>query len=348
MKLDGTFVAKQVKDFCKARIKLGTDMGLRPPTLAIIQAGSNPASETYVKWKQRDCEEIGAASTLHRFSADWTNRFQVTRVLDLIAELNATAEVDGIMVQLPLEGLNDEYYQTRILSEIAVDKDVDGLRPDVFARLNVPYYNAEGFVPCTPHGILMLLDYYGYDLERMATLVVGRSALVGRPMAQMLLNRDAEVTVCHSKCHPDQIWQEMRQAKLIISAVGIPEKWDIIDYCDLNEHPILIDVGTSVHPKTGKLVGDFTGYDFLDHFNDMDKLDYTPVPGGVGPMTRAALMEHLVDAWELHLHKEGKLQCQTADLVPATLKTASEKWRRLSPVLDVSSRRSRLKSEMKS
>lgn len=348
MKLDGTYVAGEIKKVCKERIKLCTDRGLRPPTLAIIQAGSIPASNTYVKWKQRDCEDIGATSTVYRFSNDWTDRYQVTRVIDLIHQLNATDEVDGIMVQLPMEGLDDEYYQTKILSEIAPDKDVDGLRPDVFAKLNVPYYNPEGFVPCTPHGILMLLDYYGYDLEQMATLVVGRSALVGRPMAQMLLNRNAEVTVCHSKCHSDQIWQEMRQAKLIISAVGKPHIWDIIDYVDLNEQPILIDVGTSVDPATGKLVGDFSGYDMLDHFNQMDMVDYTPVPGGVGPMTRAALMEHLVDAWERHLHKKGDLLCQTQDLLPEFLKSKSEKWRKLSPTLDVSSRAWRLKREMKS
>lgn len=330
MKLDGKKIAGEVKEVCAARIKSCTDRGLRSPKLVIIQAGENPASNTYVKHKMKDCEEIGALATVIKFSTDWTERHQVTRVTDLIHEMNADASVDGIMIQLPLEGLNNHYYTTKLCNEIVGHKDVDGLRASTFAMLNVPYAPVEGFLPCTPRGIMMLLNYYKYDLVAMPTLVIGRSQLVGRPLAQMLLNRDAEVTVVHSKCDRDQIWQEMKQARLIISCVGSPRKWDAATEVDLNEHPILIDVGTSVDPATGKLVGDFGGFDFLDHYNDLDKLDYTPVPGGVGPMTRAALMENLVDAWERHLRMKGDLLCQTRDLLPPALKMKYELWNSIS------------------
>lgn len=327
MKLDGKKVAGVIKDICAARIKSCTDQGMRAPRLAIIQAGHNPASDTYVKWKRKDCDEIGIDHVLYSFGEDWTDHYQVTRLKNLIAELNADQSVDGILVQLPLEGLNNKMYETNILSSIVATKDVDGLRPDVFAKINVPYYNADGYYPCTPHGVILLLDYYGYDLDGMATLVIGRSTLVGRPLAQMLLNRNAELTICHTHCTGDQIWQEMKQAKLIISAIGQPHKWDVASEVDLNEHPILIDVGTSTDPHTGKLVGDFGGYDFLDHWNQLDDVDYTPVPGGVGPMTRAALMLHTTDAWERHLREKGELLCQTKDLLPPELKKEYEKFK---------------------
>lgn len=330
MKLDGKMIAGEVKEVCAARIKSCTDRGLRKPKLAIIQAGDNPASNTYVKHKMADCEQVGIDAVRYRFSDDWTDHHQVTRVTDLIHELNADASVDGIMIQLPLEGLNNYYYSTKLCNEIVGHKDVDGLRASTFAMLNVPYAPVEGFLPCTPLGIMMLLNYYKYDLVAMPTLVIGRSQLVGRPLAQMLLNRDAEVTVVHSKCDPDQIWQEMNQAKLIISCVGSPGKWDAATEVNLPEHPILIDVGTSVDPATGKLVGDFRGYDFLDHYNQLDCIDYTPVPGGVGPMTRAALMENVVDAWERHLRMKGELLCQTRDLLPPHLKMKYERWNTIS------------------
>lgn len=329
MKLDGKIVASRVKDICKARIASCTERGLRPPKLAIIQAGDNPASNNYIKFKQRDCDEVGIEHQLFRYGDDWTDQYQVTRMKELIERLNADDTVDGIIVQLPLEGLNDKYYETGIVSTICATKDVDGLRPDVFAKINIPYYNSDGYYPCTPHGVLMLLNYYDYDLTGMPTVVIGRSNLVTKPLAQMLLNRDAEVTVVHSKCHPDQIWQEMKNARLVISGVGIPHKWDAATEVNLNENPILIDIGTSRHPETGKLVGDFCGYEFLDHFGDLDLIDYTPVPGGVGPMTRAALISHVVDAWDQHLREEGKTLCPTLSLIPSALEQEYRKLTRL-------------------
>lgn len=327
MKLDGNFVAQKVKNHCAARIKGCTDRGIRPPNLAIIQVGDNPASNTYVKWKRRDAEEIGANTThfhFHRQAGDYI----VDKLRRLITELNADAGVDGIMVQLPLVGLDpgssfpDSYYTTQILQEILPDKDVDGLRPDMFGHLANKWYSPQQHLPCTPTGIIMLLDWYGYELEQCPVTIVGRSNLVGRPLHQMMVNRNAECTMVHSKCHPDQIWQEMRAAKIVVSAIGSPHKWSDDDI-DLNEHPVLIDVGTSY--KDGKLCGDFC-LDYLDHFNMLDKVDYTPVPGGVGPMTRAALMYNLTQAWEYHLHEKGTILCQTKDLLGKTLKEEYARW----------------------
>ncbi len=328
MKLDGNNLAKKVKTHCAARIKSCTDRGIRPPRLAIIQLGDKPESSTYVKWKKRDCEEIGVEAVHYHFAKRTPGDYIVTKLHRTIAELNADNSVDGIIIQLPLVCVepgdkSDAYYTTQLCSAIASSKDVDGLHPDTFGKIANKWYRPEGHLPCTPTGIIMLLDYYGIELPQMPTVVIGRSNLVGRPLAQMLMNRDAEVTMLHSKCHPDQIWQEMKNARLIISAVGKPGIWSE-DSLELAEHPTIIDVGTTV--VDGKLRGDFN-FDFLDHFNEMHLINYTPVPGGVGPMTRAALMYNVTNAYEYHLKKEGKILCETRNLVPETLKKEYELWR---------------------
>lgn len=306
MVLDGKALADQIKVDLKARVERQMTHGARDPKLAIIQVGDNPASNTYVKLKCRDCNEIGITPTLFKFSAD--TGYLVSKLRDLIEELNRTITVDGIIVQLPLEGLGNDYYQQRVLEKIDIDKDVDGLRPDVFAKLNVPYYNPYQSVPCTPHGILMLLDHYKIPLEDAGVVIVGRSQLVGRPLAQMMTNRNANVCLLHSKTHPDVIWTEMRQSKIIVSAVGQPHIWDPVDMLDINEQQVVIDVGTSM--LNGHLVGDFC-WDYLDHFGGIEKFDFTPVPGGVGPMTRAALMTHVVEAYEHHLKERGEYYDRT-------------------------------------
>ena len=327
MILDGNFVAQKVKTHCAARIKSCTDRGIRPPSLAIIQVGSEGGSDIYVKWKKRDCEEIGAAATHYHFQRE-PDDYIVDRIRKLIDELNADAGVDGIILQLPLMGIDDQsphgkgYYTSQLCQRLAPSKDVDGLRPDVYGKLADPFYLPEGHLPCTPTGILMLLDWYGYELEGCPVTIVGRSRLVGWPLYQMLINRNAEGTLVHSKCHEDQIWQEMRAAKIIVSAVGQPGKWTDDDM-DINEHPVLIDVGTTV--VDGKLKGDFC-LDYLDHFNLLDRVDYTPVPGGVGPMTRAALMYNLTQAWERHLREKGELLCPTKTLLAKPLLQEYERW----------------------
>lgn len=323
MVLDGKLVAGIVKKVCAARIKSGTDQGARPPRLVILQGKGNAASDTYVKNKKKDCEELGI-DYIHQLY-DQKNGYIVDDIRDDIHAYNDDKGVDGIMLQLPVPTL-DKYYESQLLKEIAPVKDVDGLRPDSICRITSPY-NSDMFYPCTPHGIMMLLNYYGYDLDGMPTLVIGRSNLVGKPLALMLLNHNAELTVCHSHCTDDQIWQEMQQAKLIISAIGKPGRWDVASEVNLSEHPILIDVGTTLDPVSGKLVGDFGGYGFLKDRNALDQVDYTPVPGGVGPMTRAALMLHVTDAWEKNLLKEGKILWPLEESLPKPLKTEYERLR---------------------
>lgn len=323
MVLDGKLVAGIVKEVCATRIKSGTDQGVRPPKLVILQGIGNAASDTYIRNKKKDCEELGIQYIHHQF--DPKDGYIVDDIRDEILAYNDDETVDGIMLQLPVPGL-DKYYETQLLKEIAPHKDVDGLRPDAICRITSPF-NSDMFYPCTPHGIMMLLNYYGYDLDGMATLVIGRSNLVGKPLALMLLNHNAELTICHSHCTDDQIWNEMQQAKLIISAVGKPGRWDVASEVNLPEHPILIDVGTTVDPISGKLVGDFSGYGFLKHYNQLDSVDYTPVPGGVGPMTRAALMLHVTDAWEKNLLKGGKILCPLEESLPKPLRTEYERLR---------------------
>lgn len=301
MILDGKAVAAEMRLDLKERVANQVSKGARRPNLSIIQVGNNPASNTYIKHKQNDCAEIGIDCTLFRIPEGTT--YIVNRVADLIHELNSIETVDGIIVQLPIEGLNDEYYQTRLLSSIAPDKDVDGLRPDVFAALTNQFYTATPFYPCTPHGIIMLLDHYKIPLEDAGVTIVGRSKLVGLPLSLMMTNRDANVTLLHSKTSEDVIWQEMRQSYIVVSAVGKPHIWEASDFLNVNERQVVIDVGTTV--VAGKLRGDFC-WDYLDHFGGMENFDYTPVPGGVGPMTRVALMDHTVTAYEYHLAEKGQ------------------------------------------
>lgn len=302
MKLDGKLVAAKVKTELRERVDAQVSHGARRPCLAIIQVGRNGASDKYVVHKRTDCDEIGIRCTTFWTPED--TKYIVDRLRDLITQLNADAGVDGIIVQLPIEGLNDKYYQQRILNTIAPGKDVDGLRSDVFGKLAVPYFNPEQSVPCTPHGILMLLDHYQIPLDDAGVTIVGRSNLVGRPLSMMLTNRNANVTLLHSRTHPDVIWQEMKQSNIIISAVGQPNIWDTVEMLEPrpDEHQVIIDVGTT--PLAGKLVGDFN-WDYYDHFGGIENFDYTPVPGGVGPMTRAALMQHTVEAYERHLREKG-------------------------------------------
>lgn len=303
MILDGKAVAAEMRLNLKERVARQARNGARNPNLSIIQVGDNPASNTYIKHKQNDCTEIGIDCTLFRIPGSAT--YIADRVIDLIHELNSTKTVDGIIVQLPIEGLNSEYYQTKIVGSIAPGKDVDGLRPDVFAALTNPFYTTTSFYPCTPHGIIMLLDHYKIPLEDAGVTIVGRSKLVGLPLSLMMTNRDANVTLLHSKTNEDVIWQEMRQSYIVVSAVGKPHIWEASDFLNVNERQVVIDVGTTM--VDGKLRGDFC-WNYLKDFGKMENFDYTPVPGGVGPMTRVALMDHIVTAYEYHLKEKGQYQ----------------------------------------
>lgn len=328
MKLDGYFVAGRVKENCKARIKTCTDRGIRPPNLAIIQVGNAPLCTEFVKLTMQNCDGIGARATHFHYSKRTPDDYIVDKLTRLIKELNADGEVDGIIIQMPLVGLDegsghkdpDGYYTTKLCSLIAPSKDVDGLRPDMYAKLVYKWYNCEGFLPCTAHGILMLLDWYHFNLTAMATTVVGRDSRIARPIYQMLLNRDCEGTMVHGKCERDQVWQEMKQSKLIISAINKPYYFSEDDI-DLNEQPTIIDCGRGL--RDGIVTGDFC-FDFLDHFGDMNLINHSV---GIGAITRAALMFHLTEAWEYNLRKKG-LSCRTTSLLSPTLKAEYETWSR--------------------
>lgn len=299
MILDGNVAARHIKANI-ARVNKENPQ-YRKPHLAIIQVGDNPASNTYVKWKQRDATECGIETSLHYFSH--SGEYIVDRLIDLIKQLNATDTVDGIMVQLPilgLEGPGDKYYVDKICDTIAAEKDVDGMN---FGSEHRFFSAPEGFPPCTPDGIRMLLNYYKIDPEGKKCVVVGRSKLVGYPTAKVLLDMGGTVCICHSKTEGYRMKKEVFEADIIVSAVG---KAGMFNENDLNlvRHPVVIDVGTSVGAD-GKLHGDFN-LDLLDHCNEHNLIDFTPVPGGVGPMTRAALMAHVQDAFIYRMRKAGK------------------------------------------
>lgn len=327
MKLSGTKVAGLIKDICKARTSVLKEF-YKTPKLAIIQVGENPASNIYVKNKIKDCIEVGIEVNTYIFEDTHGDELQVGRIKHLIRELNYDKTVDGIMCQLPMEGI-DPLRQREILDLITAEKDVDGLRSDVFTAINAPS-NDNRFIPCTPHGVLMLLNVYHLNvlLKGMRTTIIGRSNLVTKPLAQLLINEGAMVTVAHSGCDRQDIISAMRGSQLIISGVGKPHIWDIPECVNVANQPILIDIGTS-KGDNDKLVGDFCGIELVNH---PELIHYTPVPGGVGPMTRAALLLHVVDACEQRLTNKEDPSCHTLEIIEPSLKSAYKRLMRRSKV----------------
>lgn len=331
MKLSGTKVAGVVKDICKARTDVLKKF-YKIPKMAIIQVGENPASNIYVKNKIMDCVEVGIEVNLYAFEDVRGDEHQMARIRHLVQELNCDKSVDGIMCQLPMEGVNPRY-QRKILDLIADEKDVDGLCSDIFTTINVPFSD-DRFIPCTPHGVLMLLNAYSFNtlLKGMKTTIVGRSNLVTKPLAQLLINEGAMVTVAHSECDRRDIINAMRGSQLIISGVGKPRIWDVSECVNVANQPILIDIGTS-KGDNGKLVGDFCGIELMSH---PELIRYTPVPGGVGPMTRAALLLHTVDACEQRLTNKEDPTCHTLEIIEPNLKSAYKRLMRRSKLREVS------------
>jgi methylenetetrahydrofolate dehydrogenase (NADP+)/methenyltetrahydrofolate cyclohydrolase len=252
------------------------------PCLAIIQVGHDPASDRYVKWKIKDCDEVGIKAEHIQFedSADTSD------ILLQISALNSMYDVRGIIVQLPLPAHID---QRRVLDEIAPWKDVDGLTVTNTGKLAQRRADNNMLMPCTPLGIMMLLEeYYPASLQGTDVVIIGRSNLVGKPLAQMLLAQDATVTICHS--HTRNLERYIGNADIVISAAGEP---GVITDEMLHAGQCVIDVGTTMGDD-GKLHGDLVGYEKL-----LDRWMYvTPVPGGVGPMTRAMLLANLMETFD--------------------------------------------------
>jgi len=248
----------------------------RPPGLAVVLIGSDPASEVYVRMKGAKARELGLESFEHILPADGSQ----DDLLDLIADLNGDEAVDGILIQLPLPKHLDEF---TVIAALDPAKDVDGLHPENVGRLLA---GRAGFVSCTPLGCLMLLQHQLGDLSRLDAIVVGRSILVGKPMAQLLLSSDCTVTMAHSRSR--NLADKVRQADIVVAAAGqarmIKGDW-------IKPGATVIDVGTTPMIEGGKkrLVGD------VDYLAAMEVAGaITPVPGGVGPMTIMTLMHNAV------------------------------------------------------
>ena len=271
--MDGKALAAQKK----AAIRAEVERLARTPGLAVVLVGENPASQIYVRGKARDCEECNIRCMDFRLPAQTTE----SELLDLIAKLNGRADVDGILVQLPLpEGIRER----RVLEAIAPEKDVDAFHPENVGRL---VQGQARYLPCTPAGVMELLRAAGVDPAGRRAVIVGRSNIVGKPMALLLLQADATVTVCHSRT-PD-LADECRRADILISAVG---RRGLITADMIKPGAAVVDVAMN-RDEDGKLCGDV---DFAAACAVAAHI--TPVPGGVGPMTRAMLMLNTVEAAE--------------------------------------------------
>lgn len=273
--LDGKTLATKLK----ATIKAEAERLPRCPGLAVILIGDNPASRTYVNGKKKDCSECGFYSEEYTLPENTSQE----ELLELVELLNLREDIDGILVQLPLP---PQINQNKILSAIAPDKDVDCFHPENIGNL---FIGAPTFLPCTPAGVMSMLDEYGIDPSGKHAVVLGRSNIVGKPMAMLLLGRNATVTVCHSKT--PNLAELCQQADILISAVG---KVNLVTADMVKDNAVVIDVAMN-RDKDGKLCGD------VDFQVVAQKASFlTPVPGGVGPMTRATLMQNTLRSAQRH------------------------------------------------
>jgi len=278
--LNGATLAKKIKSVLAIEIEYLVKKYGRAPKLHIILVGEDPANVSYVKNKQKSCNEIGILCDLSLFSYSTSQDELIT----MIDKLNHTPEVDGILVQLPLPKHID---QNAVLQSVDYKKDVDGLHPMNVGLLNI---SNDAIVPCTPKGILSLLKAEDISITGKHCVVIGRSNLVGKPMAQLMLRENASVTVCHSKTR--DLSYLTRQGEILIIAIGHPK---LLNAEMLKEGAVVVDVG--INNVDGKLVGDI--YNSIDVTNIEKKAAaITPVPGGVGPMTIASLLENVVEVYK--------------------------------------------------
>ena len=290
--LDGVKTAEKVRNSVKEEVASWVAAGHNPPGLATVLVGENPASQVYVRSKQKACAEAGIQSFGHNLPATSTQE----EVEALVRKLNSDPLVNGILVQLPLpDGLDEE----KVLREIKIEKDVDGFHP-----LNIGRLAQKGreplFIPCTPYGCMVLLEEAGVKLSGAKAVVLGRSNIVGMPVALLLVRADATVTICHSRTKNLPV--VVREADVLVAAIGRPEmvKGDWV-----KPGAVVIDVGINrvedASKKRGyRLVGDVA----FDEVSEVASW-ITPVPGGVGPMTIAMLLQNTLRA--------AKIAANTAD-----------------------------------
>ena len=281
-RLDGKKLAQTMQQQLAEEVAADQRQGQRPPGLAVIMVGDNPASAAYVRNKEKACERVGIASFGKHLPADSTQ----ADIAQLIQALNQDERVDGILIQLPLPGHLDA---VALLNQIDPAKDADGLHPENMGRL---VRGETGLRSCTPAGVMAVLQAYDIPLEGKRAVVLGRSILVGKPMALMLLEANATVTIAHSRT-PD-LTELCRQADILIAAVGRPK---LITADWVKPGATVIDVGINriQNPDTGKaqLVGDID-------FEQVDPIAgaLTPVPGGIGPMTVTMLLHNTVRSYQ--------------------------------------------------
>ncbi|MGA1203931.1 MAG: bifunctional methylenetetrahydrofolate dehydrogenase/methenyltetrahydrofolate cyclohydrolase FolD [Planctomycetota bacterium] len=272
--IDGKAIAKQCRKALKGRVKEFTEQYGHAPGLGVILVGDDPASAVYVRNKEKACEKVGINS-FHRDLPATATQEQVAAIID---EMNADDRVHGILLQLPLpKGLDEQ----AMLARIHPDKDADGFHPINAGYLAV---GKEGYVPCTPKGVMTLIESTGQSIEGAHAVVIGRSNIVGKTQAQLLLGKNATVTVCHSRTR--NLPEVVAQGDIVVAAVGRPEmvKGDWI-----KEGAIVIDVGIN-RRDDGTLCGD------VDYDAAAERAGWiTPVPGGVGPMTIAMLLENTLE-----------------------------------------------------
>jgi methylenetetrahydrofolate dehydrogenase (NADP+)/methenyltetrahydrofolate cyclohydrolase len=277
--IDGKAIAAQIRaQIAQEVLKLQEDQGVTPG-LAVVLAGDDPASKTYVRNKEKACEEAGIYSEKYLLPADATQE----QLMDLVRRLNEKQDIDGILVQLPLpEGLDDK----SIVEAIRPDKDVDAFHPVNVGEIMIGNYR---FLPCTPAGIIELLKSKNIVIEGKNCVVIGRSNIVGKPVAMLLLHQNGTVTVCHSKTK--DLKEICRGADILVSAVG---KAKFVTADMVKPGAAVIDVGMN-RDENGKLCGD------VDFESVEPVASYlTPVPGGVGPMTIAMLLKNTLTAAKIH------------------------------------------------
>lgn len=272
--IDGKKISMEIKEEVKEKVQKLREKG-KEVTLAVIQVGNDPASTVYVGNKKKACEYTGIRSLAFELEQSATEK----ELLELIEELNSRSDVNGILVQLPLPGHIDEDH---IIKAIAPKKDVDGFHPQSVGALSI---GEKGFASCTPAGIIQLLKRSGIGIDGKECVVVGRSNIVGKPMCMLLLRENGTVTVCHS--HTRNLKEITKRADILVAAIGKP-KFLTADY--VKEGAVVIDVG--IHRgENNKLCGDVDFDSVAPHTSYI-----TPVPGGVGPMTIAMLMNNCVEA----------------------------------------------------
>ena len=279
--IDGKKISAEIKDELKEKVSALKAQG-KEITLAVIQVGNDPASTVYVGNKKKSCAYIGIRSLAYELPEDTTEE----ELLSLVEQLNQSRDVHGILVQLPLpKQINED----KIIKAIAPAKDVDGFHPQSVGALSI---GQPGFVSCTPAGIIQLLKRSGITIDGKECVIVGRSNIVGKPMALLLLRENGTVTVCHS--HTKNLKEVCKRADILVAAIGKPK---FFNHEYIKEGAVVIDVGIHRN-ENNKLCGDVDYDDVFPHVSAI-----TPVPGCVGPMTIAMLMYNCVQAAEMEIEK---------------------------------------------